>query len=86
MIGVKAVGVMLISALMITPAAAARMLTNRFDLTLIFSAIIACLSSIAGLYVSYHYDTPAGATIIMICSLVFFVTWMCHYIAGRKHS
>ncbi|MFE7123513.1 anchored repeat-type ABC transporter permease subunit [Streptomyces sp. NPDC057617] len=71
----EAVGNILVLALLITPAATARMLTERlWSMTLLASAI-GCAGSVAGLYVSYAYDLAAGGSVVVVLTGVFATVW-----------
>jgi manganese/iron transport system permease protein len=69
----QTVGNILILALVVTPPASARLLTDRLSRMMIASVLIAAGSGIAGLYVSFHAATAAGATIVLISTGVFLV-------------
>ena len=69
--GVQAVGVVLISALLITPAAAASLVTNSLPRMMAISTAIAVFSGIAGLYASYFFDVASGAAIVLSCTACF---------------
>lgn len=74
---VKAVGIVLVLSLLITPAATARLLVRRFRNILGVSTILGVSSVIGGLYLSFHLDWPPGATIVLfetgLFALVFAV-------------
>lgn len=70
-LSMKIVGVLLITSLLIIPAAAARKLSNSPEKMLFFSIIIGCISIVGGLFSSYHFDLPTGAAIVMVATLVF---------------
>ena len=74
--GIQAVGVVLISALLITPAAAASLVTNSLPRTMLISSAIAVLSSVAGLFASYHLNVSSGAAIILACTACFGAAWL----------
>ena len=69
--GIQAVGVVLISALLITPAAAASLLTESLPRMMAISASIAVVSGITGLYASYYFDVASGAAIVIACTACF---------------
>ena len=69
--GIQAVGVVLTSALLVTPAATARLMTQRLVPMMILSAVIACVSGICGLYASYYLSISSGGAIVLVCTLVF---------------
>jgi len=68
----QAVGNILILALLVTPPAAARLLTDHLGRMMALSIAIGILSGVVGLLVSYHGDTAAGGTIVLT-STAFFV-------------
>lgn len=71
-VAIKVVGVLLIAALLIIPAAAARGLARTPESMAFIAAIIGSLSTVAGLQSAYIFDTPAGPSIVCV-SAVFFV-------------
>lgn len=74
----QTVGVVLVVALLITPASAAYLLTNRLWIMLILSAVFGVISSLVGLYFSFAYDLESGAVIVLtsfvLFALVFFLS------------
>jgi manganese/iron transport system permease protein len=74
--GIQAVGVVLTSALLITPAATAALLTDRLPRMMLLAAVIAVLSSVIGLYASYYADVASGAAIVLTCTVCFGVAWL----------
>lgn len=75
-VGIQAVGVVLTSALLITPAAAASLLTNRLPTMMLIASGVAVGSGVAGLYASYYFNVASGAAIVLACTACFFVAWM----------
>ncbi|QEU69964.1 anchored repeat-type ABC transporter permease subunit [Streptomyces galilaeus] len=71
----EAVGNILVLALLITPAAAARMLTERLWAMTLLASLIGCVGSVAGLYVSYTYDLAAGGSVVVVLTGLFVLTW-----------
>lgn len=69
--GIQAVGVVLISALLITPAAAASLLTKSLPRMMLLSALIAVFSGVSGLYASYYFNVASGAAIVIACTACF---------------
>jgi manganese/iron transport system permease protein len=88
--GVQAVGVVLISALLITPAAAASLLTRSLPRMMALSAAFAVFSGLAGLYASYYLDVSSGAAIVLACTACFVaasvVRAVRHEPAGKRRS
>lgn len=70
-VSIQAVGNVLVLALIVTPPAAARLLTDRLDRMMALSAAIGAASGAAGLLASYHADTASGATIVLTSTAFF---------------
>lgn len=70
-ISIKAVGIILVEALLVIPAATAYQLTSRYGMMFVLSWSIAVLASITGLFLSYFLDLPSGAAIVMVSALLF---------------
>jgi manganese/iron transport system permease protein len=70
-VSLQTVGVGLVAALLVTPAAAASLLTRRLSTMMIVSAAIGTFSSLAGLFVSYYLNVSTGASIVLICTAIF---------------
>jgi len=70
-LSMKIVGVLLVTSLLIIPAAAARKLAKSPEGMLFFSIIIGCLSIITGLFSSYYFDLPTGPAIVMAATALF---------------
>ncbi|MEQ8241417.1 MAG: iron chelate uptake ABC transporter family permease subunit [Cyclobacteriaceae bacterium] len=69
--GIQAVGVVLMAAMLITPAAAARFWTDRLPYMLLFAAIIGAFSGLTGAFISYAAPAmPTGPWIVMVVSLI----------------
>ena len=67
----QAVGIILVVGMLITPAAAASLITNRFWKLVIVGIIFGVISAIGGLYASYYLDLPSGASIAIISTIIF---------------
>lgn len=72
----KTVGVILVLALLITPAATAYLLVPRFHIMMLLAAGIGAFSSVCGLYLSYYLNLPSGPAIVMIASALFALTFL----------
>lgn len=70
-LSVKVVGVMLASALLIIPAVTALQLAKGFRTAMIVSAVVALISVLLGVIVSFYLDLPAGATIVLVSAVIF---------------
>lgn len=70
-LGVKVLGIVLVSALLVLPAAASRMLTSTFKEFFTGAIMLAELMMLAGLAISFALDLPSGATVILVGTAVF---------------
>ena len=70
-IGIQAAGIVLVMAMLITPAAAGYLLARRFVGGMIMGAVIGSLSAITGLYLSYYMNIPSGPAMALIATVVF---------------
>ncbi len=67
----KAVGIVLVLALLVTPAAAGNLLARRLPAIIATSVAVALLSTISGLYLSFYLDLPTGPSIVMVATGLF---------------
>jgi len=72
-VSLQAVGIVLVAALLVTPAAAASQLTKRFVPMMATSCAFGVFSTVGGLYASYELHASSGATIVLLATLVFFL-------------
>ena len=72
----KAVGVVLVLSLLITPAATAYLLVKRLHYMMILGVIFGIISSISGMYVSYFYNLPSGPAIVLVASGLFVLAFL----------
>jgi manganese/iron transport system permease protein len=72
-ISLEAVGIVLVAALLVTPAATAFQLTQRFLPMLALSAAIGAFCAVVGLYASYYLHAASGATIVLLVTVLFFI-------------
>src|SRR5699024_1995462 len=67
----QTVGVILVVALLITPASTAYLLTNRLGIMLLLSSLFGIVDSLFGLYFSFEYDLESGAVIVITSFIMF---------------
>ncbi|MCA0970735.1 metal ABC transporter permease [Halobacillus litoralis] len=72
----QTVGIVLVVAMLITPAATAYLLTDRLAVMVFLAAGIGAVSSIVGLYFSFTYNLASGATIVMAATSLFIVAFL----------
>lgn len=75
-IGMKVVGALLITAILIIPTAAARKLSSTPEQMALFSSIIGMFSVGCGMALSWQADTPAGPSIVMCSVLIFMILFL----------
>lgn len=75
-VAMKIVGVLLITSLLIIPAAAARRLSNTPEQMAFGAAVAGSLAVVGGLALSYFWDTPAGPSIVATAFVLFIVVYL----------
>jgi len=70
-ISLQTVGVALMVAMLVTPAATAYLLTRRLPTMMILAACVGAFSGVVGLYLSYYVSVASGAAIVLVCTLLF---------------
>ncbi|OKL50451.1 anchored repeat-type ABC transporter permease subunit [Boudabousia marimammalium] len=73
---IQTIGNVLVIALLVTPAATARLLTDRLAPMMMLSASLGALSALVGVYLSWSFNIPTGATIVLTATVIFLVTWL----------
>ncbi len=84
MFSVKWVGILIINALLILPAAASRNIASNVREYHLFSIMISLFSGILGLLLSYYMNTATGPTIVIIAAAIFFLTLMLKTLEGNR--
>ncbi|NOY99965.1 MAG: metal ABC transporter permease [Chloroflexi bacterium] len=74
-VSMQTVGVALMVAMLVTPAATAYLLTKRLPIMMALAASIASFSGVVGLYLSYYLGIASGAAIVLIATAVFGLVW-----------
>jgi len=82
-VSIKIVGIILVEALLVIPAAAAYQLTRSFVRMMLLSVLIGLVSGILGLFLSYWWDLASGATIVLTAAVIFFV---CFLLSPRRRK
>ncbi|MGE5830708.1 MAG: metal ABC transporter permease [Micromonosporaceae bacterium] len=70
-VAMRAVGLLLVSALMVVPVAAAQQLTRGFQVTMYAAMAIGLVAAGSGVWISAHSDTSPGATIVLVAIAIF---------------
>ncbi len=85
-VSLQTVGVALMVAMLVTPAATAYLLTRRLPVMMALSALIASLSGVVGLYLSYYLSIASGAAIVLTCTAVFGIVWITQSFRKRRQA
>jgi manganese/iron transport system permease protein len=80
---IKAVGIILVVAMLIAPGAIAYLLSNRFERMLLIAAAVAIVSSIVGTLVSFHIDGATGPCIVLTQAAVFVLALLFTTVDGK---
>lgn len=84
LVGVQSLGNLLVAAILVGPAAAARLLTDRFKVMVGLSIGLALLAGVAGIYVSYHARIAAGAAVVGCLIVIYLLAAAASAIADRS--
>ena len=74
-VSLQTIGAGLMTAMLLTPAAAGSLLSKRLSHMMLIAALIGGGSGLAGLYLSYYISIASGAAIVLTCTACFGVTW-----------
>jgi len=85
-VSLQLVGIILVAALLVTPAASAAQLTKRFVPMMVISGVFGVVSSVGGLYLSYTIGSASGATMVLLATLLFFVSMGVSAVRRRRLS
>lgn len=81
---IQTVGIILVVALLITPASTAFLISKKLYSMMIIASLISFISSIVGLYYSYIYNIPSGATIVLCTFVIYIITLFFTKFTNRK--
>lgn len=82
-VAIQTVGVVLVLALLVTPGAAASMISRRMSMIMVWAVIFAVAATIIGFYVSYYWNVASGASIVLTLSVFFVVSWAGSFVPTR---
>ncbi len=83
-VALQVVGVALMLAILVTPAATASFLTRRLPSMMIVSAIIGVFSGVVGVYASYYLNIPSGPAVVLVATLIFLLGLVVAAGRGRR--
>ena len=70
-VAMRAVGIVLVVAMLVTPAATASLLTRRFHRIMLLGALLSALASVLGLYLSFYGNVASGGAIVLVSTTIF---------------
>jgi ABC-type Mn2+/Zn2+ transport system permease subunit len=85
-ISLQAVGIVLVVAMITTPAATAQLLVKRFTAMIQVAALIGVSAAVIGLYVSYSLDVASGAAIVLLETLIFLLVLAFTVVRSRIYA
>ncbi len=74
-VAIKSVGIVMVAALLLVPAASAKLISKSFKQMFPNAIIISLLASLIGIISSYYLNTPSGATIVVVATMLFFMVF-----------
>lgn len=75
-ISVQTIGNILVIALLVTPASAARLFTDNLETMMVLAALIGIVGSVLGVWLAWSFDSPTGATIVLCVNAIFGLSWL----------
>jgi manganese/iron transport system permease protein len=75
-VSLQTVGVALMVAMLVTPAATAYLLTRRLPTMMLIGAMIGAVSAVSGLYLSFYVNVASGAAIVLVCTAIFILVFL----------
>lgn len=75
-ISLQVVGIALVLAMLVTPAAAAQLLTRRLPVMMATAALIGAASNVSGLYLSYYLNIAAGPAMVLVATAIFTLVFL----------
>jgi manganese/iron transport system permease protein len=83
-VSVQIVGVVLVVAMLVTPAATARLLAQDLRALVIGALVVAVVSSIGGIWLSYYVNAASGGTIVLVATTLFGLVWIARGVARGR--
>src|SRR3990170_1571336 len=83
-VSVQIVGVVLVVAMLVTPAATARLIAQDLRTLVVVALLVAVGSSVAGIWLSYYVNAASGGTIVLVATTLFGVVWTVRSVARSR--
>jgi manganese/iron transport system permease protein len=75
-LSLQAIGVALVTAMLVTPAATAYLLTRRFPSMIALSAVCGAVSGVVGMYASYYWNIVSGSAVVLAATVLFLLSFL----------
>ncbi|ATD32026.1 metal ABC transporter permease [Macrococcoides bohemicum] len=75
-VSLQTIGIILVVAMLITPASSAYLISKSLHQMMILSAIFGLISAVIGIYISYMMNVPSGACIVIIATIIYMFTFI----------
>ncbi len=75
-LSLQTVGIALMTAMLVTPAATAHLLTQRLPVMMLLAAVVAAVSGVTGLYLSFYINIASGPAIVLVCTVFFMLAFL----------
>ena len=85
-VSLQIVGVALMVAMLVTPAATAYLMTDRLPRMMLLASIVAVVSSVVGLYVSFYLSISSGAAVVLTCTVFFVIVWTIQNLKKKRRT
>ena len=72
----QSVGIILVLSMLLTPAAAAKLIMKSFPSAMVIGSVFGIIASVSGLYLSYYLDFPSGPSMALSATLIFVIAWI----------
>lgn len=83
-VAIQTVGVILVLALLVTPGAAASLLSRHMGRIMGISVLFSVVSTVVGFYASYYWNVASGSAIVLTLTVFFLIAWTVNRVSGRS--
>jgi ABC-type Mn2+/Zn2+ transport system permease subunit len=80
----QTVGTLLVFGLLIAPAGAGALLAKKIEVMMAWAVLFGAMSMYFGLLISYHFNFAAGASIILVAIIIFFIVFILQNVRNRR--
>jgi ABC-type Mn2+/Zn2+ transport system permease subunit len=85
-VSLQAVGIILVVAMLVTPAATARLVTQRLATMQLLSAALGVAAGVIGLYISFWWNVASGGAVVLTATAIFFAVFAATELRGQRTS